>query len=601
MGAGVAAQVRPLATRRRHHHHHHHLHHLHLHLTSSPPSSLRSALSVRLSRTGGPARADAPAPHHRQRLGDPARVLVQGVQEGVAEMEAYCCLQAQPPPPFLPPARHPTAPLLTPPPFPPPPQLPMGDTKLENFECPCSLGPQCPSTLAKVRKHIEGLSMEPEETGPDCAKTSKLTCANLPTCDCHEPCLKTEYVDHALDELSKYCYATAPKGEATCVADGPLMKCVLPTSYTDFCTKFAPEDPIVSFRTPAAASSSSSVAASAFGGTAKEVKKISKTKLHASPRGSVGRGLGGASYQLPAVHSVPAGAGSAVPQPVRGACHKGREEVRLATRTEGEVPALSPLPLTPRFPLQVRLAVDAGIQVQPAGGAAVPAAGADADAGSRSVRRRRPARPARPAPPRTPPPHVSQHHSPQTGKAPPATGTPPGTPVNPPGTAPAKAPPPPYRPPPPYHTPPPGTPTTDTALLLPPSPSPAEGTPSPVPGTATLLPPPSSSSPAVASPPSSHRAPATRCPPEQMELCTASLPDGVKRRAGIAGEGARRTYCRGVADATKTACTAPNSDGGACCCRLRLHHLHLSSSSPRFLLTPLLSRSRLVPVLCLLH
>ena len=97
----------------------------------------------------------------------------------------------------------------------------MGDTKLENFECPCSLGPQCPSTLAKVRKHIEGLSMEPEETGPDCAKTSKLTCANLPTCDCHEPCLRTEYIDHALDELSKYCYATAPKGEATCVADGP--------------------------------------------------------------------------------------------------------------------------------------------------------------------------------------------------------------------------------------------------------------------------------------------------------------------------------------------------------------------------------------------
>ena len=46
----------------------------------------------------------------------------------------------------------------------------------------------------------------------------------------------------------------------------------------------------------------------------------------------------------------------------------------------------------PASHLQVRLAVDARLKVQPAGGAAVPAAGADADAGSRSVRRRRPAR-----------------------------------------------------------------------------------------------------------------------------------------------------------------------------------------------------------------
>lgn len=67
----------------------------------------------------------------------PSHTTFPAPLQTVAEMEAYCRLQ-----------------------------LPMGDTKLENFECPCSLGPQCPSTLAKVRKHIEGLSMEPEETGP---------------------------------------------------------------------------------------------------------------------------------------------------------------------------------------------------------------------------------------------------------------------------------------------------------------------------------------------------------------------------------------------------------------------------------------------------
>ena len=214
----------------------------------------------------------------------------------------------------------------------------MGDTKLENFECPCSLGPQCPSTLAKVRKHIEGLSMEPEETGPDCAKTSKLTCANLPTCDCHEPCLRTEYIDHALDELSKYCYATAPKGEATCVADGPLMKCALPTSYTDFCTKFAPEDPIVSFRTPASSSSASasasSVAASAFGGTAKEVKKISKTKLHSSLLAGpldVDSEAPPTSYQL--CTRFLQELALQYPNLCEGACHKGTEK-KYACRLE---------------------------------------------------------------------------------------------------------------------------------------------------------------------------------------------------------------------------------------------------------------------------
>jgi hypothetical protein len=141
------------------------------------------------------------------------------------------------------------------------------------------------------------------------------------------------------------------------------------------------------------------VAASAFGGTAKEVKKISKTKLHASLLAGpldVDSEAPPTSYQL--CTRFLQELALQYPNLCEGACHKGTEKKyawRLEQRGSGaRLSRLFPL-TTPASPLQVRLAVDAGIQVQPAGGAAVPAAGADADAGSRSVRRRRPARPAR--------------------------------------------------------------------------------------------------------------------------------------------------------------------------------------------------------------
>ena len=246
----------------------------------------------------------------------------------------------------------------------------------------------------------------------------KLTCANLPTCDCHEPCLKTEYIDHALDELSKYCYATAPKGEATCVADGPLMKCALPTSYTDFCTKFAPKThrlvPYSGGVVVVLVGFGFGVVGGGVGvrGYGEGGEEDLKTKLHASSRGSLGCRLGGASYQLPAVHSLLAGAGSPVPQPVRGRMPQGdREEVRLATRTEGVVPSSLTSPTHhPASHLQVRLAVDARLGCNPLVAPPFPPPAPTPTPAPAPYAAAAPPAPPDPAPPapaphQTPPPH----------------------------------------------------------------------------------------------------------------------------------------------------------------------------------------------------
>ena len=240
------AQVRPLATRRRrhhhlrhhllhhhlhHHHHHHHHHHLHL-TTAAPPPPSQCTERPSLS-DWGTCSDRRPAPHHRQRLGDPARVLVQGVQEDRRRNGGVLPPSGTPLPAFANRLRSsssrlsaiplPSTALLTPPAsIPSSSSAADGRHQVGELRVPVLARAAVPLHPRKgPQTHRRAFRWNLEETGPDCAKTSKLTCANLPTCDCHEPCLKTEYIDHALDELSKYCYATAPKGEATCVADGP--------------------------------------------------------------------------------------------------------------------------------------------------------------------------------------------------------------------------------------------------------------------------------------------------------------------------------------------------------------------------------------------
>ena len=121
--------------------------------------------------------------------------------------------------------------------------------------------------------------------------------------------------------------------------------------------------------------------------------------------------------QLPAVHSLTR-ASSPVPQ-LCGRMPQGTGKSRLATRTEGQgAPSLT-FPLT--APLHLCRYVWRSIPAR--GGPpwrAVPAAGADADAGSRPCAAPRPPARSRTARARAAPrpPHFSPHHGPQTGSAP---------------------------------------------------------------------------------------------------------------------------------------------------------------------------------------